>query len=96
MSRGKAWFVAAAIGALLGAVIWLMWDYALRSFWVLALIFAGYGFVCFVIHLEKWLEKEPVEALHHTAGSAAGGFHSPAADGHMSMDEADAAVWEEV
>jgi len=79
MSKIKAWFVAAAIAVLIAAVIWLMWDYALRSFWIMALIFAMYGFVCFVIHLAGWLEKPTVAPRHAAA----------------DKDEEDAALWED-
>ncbi len=83
MSKVKAWFVTGAIAALLAAVIWLMWDYALRSFWVMALIFGGIGFVAFVIQLEKWLEAEMPRAGAHVREEPA------------DMDEADAALWEQ-
>ena len=84
MSKIKAWFVALSIAVLLGAVVWLMWDYALRGFWVLALIFAGYGFLCFVFRLEKWLETDMPRAGAHVREETA------------DMDEADAALWEQM
>ncbi len=78
MNKGKAWFVAAVIAVMLAAVIWMMWDYALRSFWVMALIFAGYGYVCFIFRLEKWLEMDVPEPRHQ----------------RRIEDEDDAAIWE--
>ena len=80
MNKTKAWFVAAVIGALLGAVIWLMWSYAIRSFSIVSMIFAAYGFVVFIVNLGKWLEKEPPRREHY----------------REERDEEDAELWEQV
>ncbi len=80
MSKTKAWFVAAIIAALLAAVIWCLWSYAIRSFGYVSMMFAAYGFVCFIIHLGKWLEKEPIRPE----------------DVREARDEEDARIWERV
>ena len=73
MSKARAWTLTAVIMTLLGVVIWLMWDYALRSFWVIALIFAFYGFFCCAANLgrmlqaESWLPELPRRGAHTMA-----------------------------
>jgi len=83
MSKYRAWTLTVIIMTLMGVVIWLMWDYALRSFWVIALMFAFYGFFCCAVNLghflqaESWFPQRPRRGAH-------------------SMEEADAALWERV
>ena len=64
MEKFKAWFVTLAIMTLLGGEIYLLWCYAIRSFWVVTMMFGIYGFFCFGVHLGKWMVLPPIsEAL---------------------------------
>lgn len=53
--KAKAWLLATVIMTLLGAVLYLMWEYAWRSFTVAEAAFFFYGFARFGADLGKWL-----------------------------------------
>ena len=82
MSKQRAWLLTAVIMTLLACVIYMMWDYALRSFWVVALMFAAYGFFCCAASLGHLLQAPSWIPERHR--------------GAHSMEEDDAALWEKV
>lgn len=53
--KAKAWLLTTVIMTLLGAVLYLMWSYAIRGFAVMEALFFFYGLGCFGVHLGKWL-----------------------------------------
>lgn len=81
MEKVKVYCLTGAIMALLTCVLYLMWSYALRSFWVLALIFGAYGFVCFGVTVYKWLQMPVPDFPKHSRKV-------------KSMDETDAMLYE--
>lgn len=85
MKSFKAYFITTIIFTLLAAVLWLMWQFAVGSFWVVALMFGAYGFFCCAINVAKWLQTETPEARH-----------ARRAEPMEDLDEEDAAIWEQL
>lgn len=57
MDRGKAFFITAVIAILAAVLIWLLWENAIRSYWVVVQIIALYGFVRGAVDLGRWIAK---------------------------------------
>lgn len=61
MDKAKAFFITGIIVILAGSLIWLLWNNAIRSYWVVCQMIALYGFVRGAIDLGKWIAK-PMQA----------------------------------
>lgn len=61
MGKGKAIFITTIVMALLGGMIYLFWEYSIRSYYVAVQLIAMYGFVAGALHMVRWLSKEPVK-----------------------------------
>lgn len=60
MDRGKAFFITAVIAILVAALVWLLWENAIRSYWVVVQIIALYGFVRGAVDLGRWIARPSV------------------------------------
>lgn len=58
MSKVKAWFVAGLIMIFAGAFIYSLWQWQIRSYYVVIQVLGWYGFVMAGINLTNWLTKE--------------------------------------
>lgn len=63
MGKGKAYFITAVIVIFAAALIWLLWENAIRSYWVVVQIIALYGFIRGSIDLANWVAK-PESGAH--------------------------------
>ena len=61
MSKLKSYFVTVIIMALLGGIIWGLWSYALRSYYIVMQILGFYGFAVLGVNMAKWLAKPEPE-----------------------------------
>ena len=61
MEKTKAYFITAIIVILFGSVVWLLWNNAIRSYWVMCQMIALYGFVRGAIDLGRWIAR-PTQA----------------------------------
>ena len=57
MERKKAYFITGIITVLAGLVVWLLWENAIRSYWVVVQIGAMYGFIRGAFDLGRWIAK---------------------------------------
>lgn len=61
MGKVKGYFVAAVIMALLAVVVYCLWSYSIRTYWIVTQILALYGFIVGGVNLAKWLTKAETE-----------------------------------
>lgn len=59
--KAKGWFVSTLIMSMAGGIIYCLWNYAIRSYYVVIQWVALYGFVMAWVNLAKWLGKAPTE-----------------------------------
>ena len=59
MDKGKAIFVTTVLMALLGTMLWLLFNFSIRSYYTAAQILGAYGYVMGGINLARWLCKAP-------------------------------------
>lgn len=64
MGKWKAYFITAIIVIFAAALIWLLWNNAIRTYWVVAQIIAAYGFIRGAIDLGKWIAQPQAEPEH--------------------------------
>lgn len=57
MEKTKAYFITAIIVILFGSVVWLLWNNAIRSYWVVCQMVALFGFIRGAIDLGRWIAK---------------------------------------
>lgn len=81
MNKVKSGIFTAIIMGLLGALLFLMWDWQLRAFWTLALILAAVGFIA-TARVVYWLLAWD------------GPERAATPPWELPMEEADAAAWE--
>ena len=59
MERVKAYVITTIIVVLFGAVVWLLWNNAIRSYWVVCQIVALYGFIRGAFDIGNWVASPP-------------------------------------
>ena len=57
--KAKIYLIVVILMAALGAVLWCLWSFAIRSYYTVITWFGLYGYVCIGINLAKWMTKEP-------------------------------------
>lgn len=62
MTKKKAWFVAAIIMILAGGYIWSLWNFQIRSYYLVMQALGFYGFFMAGVNMAGWLAKD--EARH--------------------------------
>jgi len=58
MTKTKAILITVAFMVIFGCVLYMLWEYQLRSYYTMMQILGFYGFVMAGLHLGKWLSKE--------------------------------------
>jgi hypothetical protein len=64
MGKGKAYTLTAIIVIFAAVLVWLLWENAIRAYWVVCQIIALYGFVRGAIDLGKWIAKPQPSPTH--------------------------------
>lgn len=68
MGQAKAYFITAVIVIFAAALIWLLWENAIRSYWVVVQMIAMYGFVRGSIDIARWVAKPDAKEQRRIPG----------------------------